>query len=484
MSPSATGYTMQTPSPIITISKSSSPELDPAPAFEPNQVVQDRDASFAALEGSAPSAPSKEENRKDSETLPRDDDRGLGIAFDFGLDQVPTTGPTTATEQTQSHRQSNKVDAVENMRRISVDSASSYGSIGFTDRTFSSRSSPPPPDETTRKRLEPTTQLALEDNSHIAPPPPQPRADESMAESPTVPFDTDGHLTAYLAKNDPAAVVTASIDTSVVSPPPQDRRVSSSSSVFSDSNDVDMVPMQGFRPRKDSLAGAPPPLFHKSTLPARTSSRPAVGESKSTQSSMEMPLPTHSPRQDSLSSVSSRNASKGTCRGCSQPILGMQKSVSSADGRLSGKYHKECFVCHTCKEAFATAEFYVHADQPYCAHHYHKLEDSLCATCGKGIEGLYMETANVAGRGKEKHHPACLKCTTCRVQLTDDYFELSGKVYCERDAFRLAKHPRVHSRGPARPSPLVREYIRSGTDAINGSNFPERRLNRPILQAR
>src|SRR6201999_3878201 len=74
---------------------------------------------------------------------------------------------------------------------------------------------------------------------------------------------------------------------------------------------------------------------------------------------------------------------KGVCRGCSQLILAGQKSVSSADGRLTGRYHKKCFVCQACKTSFPTAEFYVHNDHPYCAHHYHELENSLCATCGK-----------------------------------------------------------------------------------------------------
>jgi hypothetical protein len=39
-------------------------------------------------------------------------------------------------------------------------------------------------------------------------------------------------------------------------------------------------------------------------------------------------------------------AVKGNCRGCGDKITG--KSVSSADGRLTGRYHKECFVCKTC----------------------------------------------------------------------------------------------------------------------------------------
>ena len=168
---------------------------------------------------------------------------------------------------------------------------------------------------------------------------------------------------------------------------------------------------------------------------------------------------------------------KGVCRGCSLIILAGEKSVSSADGRLTGRYHKKCFACQACKSSFPTAEFYVHNDHPYCAHHYHELEDSLCATCGKGIEGLYMETTNVAGRGKEKHHPECLKCETCKIRLDHDYFELSGKVYCERDAFRLAMLPKSHDNAPSRPSPLIREYISSmDPNLVKGRNFPERRL--------
>ncbi|KAI9844709.1 MAG: hypothetical protein M1837_005451, partial [Sclerophora amabilis] len=54
---------------------------------------------------------------------------------------------------------------------------------------------------------------------------------------------------------------------------------------------------------------------------------------------------------------------KGNCRGCGDAIRG--KSVSSADGQLTGRYHKHCFVCKTCKEPFETATFYVHNNAPY-----------------------------------------------------------------------------------------------------------------------
>ena len=103
-------------------------------------------------------------------------------------------------------------------------------------------------------------------------------------------------------------------------------------------------------------------------------------------------------------------SNKGNCRGCSELIIG--KSVSSADGRLTGRYHKRCFVCKTCLQTFKTADFYILNDQPYCERHYHELNDSLCRACDRGIEGQYLATES-----KQKFHPQCFTCqvrTACR----------------------------------------------------------------------
>ncbi|KAF7914944.1 hypothetical protein EAE99_010365 [Botrytis elliptica] len=127
--------------------------------------------------------------------------------------------------------------------------------------------------------------------------------------------------------------------------------------------------------------------------------------------------------------------SKGNCKSCTLPIKG--KSVSSADGRLTGRYHKPCFVCTTCRAPFLTSEFYVHNDAPYCEHHYHQLNDSMCSGCDRGIEGQYLESEK-----KEKFHPSCLNCADCKRNLRHDYFEMGGKIYCERDAFRRAQESR------------------------------------------
>jgi len=72
-------------------------------------------------------------------------------------------------------------------------------------------------------------------------------------------------------------------------------------------------------------------------------------------------------------------------------------------------------------------------DRPYCELHYHELNGSLCGSCGRGIEGQYLEDESAV-----KHHVGCFKCGVCRMALRDGYFEINGKAYCEQDAWRLA----------------------------------------------
>jgi hypothetical protein len=135
-----------------------------------------------------------------------------------------------------------------------------------------------------------------------------------------------------------------------------------------------------------------------------------------------------------------RPATKGKCRGCSEPIVG--KSVKDSSGRLTGRYHKNCFVCKTCSDPFPTAEFYVFENSPYCERHYHELNGSMCASCDRGIEGQYLETD-----ARTKFHPRCFTCTTCRVVLKDDYYEFNGQRYCDRHA-QSAAAPAQNFLGP------------------------------------
>lgn len=134
----------------------------------------------------------------------------------------------------------------------------------------------------------------------------------------------------------------------------------------------------------------------------------------------------------------SNTRSKGNCKGCGEEITG--KSISSSDGRLTGRYHRGCFVCFECSSPFQTADFYVLNNKPFCAQHYHERNGSLCSTCHDGIEGEYLETVERNGGrpGRCRFHIDCLQCRTCQVLLKGDYFEWNGGVYCERDAQRAA----------------------------------------------
>ncbi|KAI9705119.1 MAG: hypothetical protein M1836_006902 [Candelina mexicana] len=154
------------------------------------------------------------------------------------------------------------------------------------------------------------------------------------------------------------------------------------------------------------------------------------------------PVPAESPSQPPKRRPTTSR--KGNCRGCGEVIVG--KSVSSADGRLTGRYHKPCFVCMTCKEPFQTADFYVIKNQPYCERHYHQLNNTVCQTCNRGIEGQYLETEK-----KQKFHPRCFSCQDCRKVLGHDYFEMNGRVYCEQHAFRAAQQ--TPFLGPGRKHP-------------------------------
>ena len=147
-----------------------------------------------------------------------------------------------------------------------------------------------------------------------------------------------------------------------------------------------------------------------------------------------------------------RPSARPSCRGCGKIIEG--KSVKAADGRLTGRWHKACFTCRTCEQPFTTADFYVHANHPYCEQHYHEKNGSLCHGCHRGIEGQYLETTSSSSTGSDekKYHPRCFTCHDCRMVLADDYFEINAKVYCERHAL-AAMRGQARVAGPGLNAP-------------------------------
>ncbi|KAH7889627.1 hypothetical protein F5I97DRAFT_561025 [Phlebopus sp. FC_14] len=119
------------------------------------------------------------------------------------------------------------------------------------------------------------------------------------------------------------------------------------------------------------------------------------------------------------------------CRRCYLPIE--KQAVSSKDGQLKGKYHRDCFSCHTCRKPFPDKEFYVFEGKPFCGYHYHEANNSLCAaiSCGQPIEG----PCAVTHLGK-RYHPEHLLCEfedSCGERLVE-YWEVDGQMFCEMHA--------------------------------------------------
>ncbi|PWZ00597.1 hypothetical protein BCV70DRAFT_211422 [Testicularia cyperi] len=129
------------------------------------------------------------------------------------------------------------------------------------------------------------------------------------------------------------------------------------------------------------------------------------------------------------------------CRKCN---LSVEKgAVKSSDGALRGVFHRECFGCAACDAPFTDGSFYVYNNQPYCARHYHRLNNSLCRECETGIEGDCRQTDT-----GEKYHPACFRCQytssssknsgPCGESLVEYYF-VGGQRLCERHADRVSR---------------------------------------------
>ncbi|EFW18234.1 conserved hypothetical protein [Coccidioides posadasii str. Silveira] len=137
--------------------------------------------------------------------------------------------------------------------------------------------------------------------------------------------------------------------------------------------------------RFGELESEPKPEERRGEVRSVRSRRPSQPNQRPTKT--DSPPPTPAPPK------SPGQPRRVRCRGCGEIIVG--KSVSSADGRLTGRWHKACFVCYTCHSPFQTADFYVLDNNPFCAQHYHELNGSLCASCGQGIEGPCLQTEEI-----------------------------------------------------------------------------------------
>lgn len=220
-----------------------------------------------------------------------------------------------------------------------------------------------------------------------------------------------------------------------------------------------------------AVQGGRPPSPPPSTWDQSGRQDPAIQGGSQSERSRNMPLSPLEATAPATRRDPAVQKSRGDCRACGLAITG--KSISSADGRLSGRYHKACFVCTSCYEPFPTAEFYVHGDRPYCKRHYHKMNGSLCGTCKEGIEGQYLEDESTT-----KYHFQCFRCGDCQRVLRDGYFEVNGSAYCEKDAWRrlqaTRRSPSMSSQRSYGSSPLAPPGGRSGMRPPPGAGLPPR----------
>lgn len=193
-----------------------------------------------------------------------------------------------------------------------------------------------------------------------------------------------------------------------------------------------------------------PQLEHSTFRPLRASIRnyhmttPPLEIQK--QSGPKIPMP-HPRRGTSMESTTSGSTVVGStaasasmplphvkmpkiCRGCNGTIV--KKGIKSRDGNLTGRWHRECFNCTTCRNPLQ-AEVYVLNNAPYCGECYHQANNSTCRGCGKGVEGTCMETRAENGNFGSytiRYHSDCLRCVDCQCLLHDSYYVVDGGNYC------------------------------------------------------
>ena len=348
-------------------------EIGSMSSFKSSRSLRMRKESTATVADRSESLPARKEARSDQQFQ----------------DVPPVPMPTQALDF-----------GIGNPYHLSTESASSNASSGSDMKTSSSRSSPPLSESPQRSKPKADTskldkllsgfQLDF-DKAPVLEQPAPPRW--------VSPPSFSRPLYAKPVEKAPQRDSAAISPTSKSQPPHQDDLSPGGNPTAS----PDDYPAPAYPP---ITRDEPPPSGAPTALPSEYHLPPLrLQQDNLGQFPTQSPLPP--PPQAPLPRPPRTAAKKGNCKGCGNPIMG--KSVSSADGRLTGRYHKPCFVCKTCKEPFQTTDFYVMNNHPYCSRHYHQLNESLCKTCDQGIEGQYLETEL-----KQKFHPHCF---TCHVRL-------------------------------------------------------------------
>ncbi|KAJ3188305.1 hypothetical protein HDU85_005456 [Gaertneriomyces sp. JEL0708] len=124
------------------------------------------------------------------------------------------------------------------------------------------------------------------------------------------------------------------------------------------------------------------------------------------------------------------------CHECHEPIQG--ETICALDNT----FHRDCFVCKSCKAPFPDKSFYVFGNDPFCRLCYHTENNSICGSCEEPIEGPCAEVLEL----NKRYHPECWCCCVCRMPLTSTYYSFGQKPYCEMDILTVYRQEKANKR--------------------------------------
>ncbi|KAF9973594.1 Cysteine and glycine-rich protein 1 [Actinomortierella ambigua] len=166
---------------------------------------------------------------------------------------------------------------------------------------------------------------------------------------------------------------------------------------------------------------------------------------------------------------SSMQPDSGSCLKCFEKVVENGVKLPNGD-----RYHIQCFLCTGCKQIFTESEFHIVNGRPYhpqCSVMAGSTSTMSATTkCAKCLKLVSKRTIRFGGMN---YHPQCFTCSHCNqvLQSTSKFFEVDGKVECERcceekDRQRLPQMvplPRsTESSFPTATSPVVRRQSQYG----------------------
>jgi len=115
---------------------------------------------------------------------------------------------------------------------------------------------------------------------------------------------------------------------------------------------------------------------------------------------------------------SSSNVSKISCAACGNAL-----GIDSVNA-LEKQWHKECFVCQTCRKSLVTEGFKNHEGRPICVECFNSKFGLKCTGCHKPILAAYVQVKG------NPWHSDCFVCNRCKKPFDAGYGEKDGEYLC------------------------------------------------------